>query len=105
MLQRFVIGGEFDVSYGISGNRYQISGGKRNPGGTQERSGTQEHGQEWLCHREELGGTQERARHAMPLRETKCGSWVHQAGDHVVDGDYADGVIVVVEDGEHAKIV
>jgi hypothetical protein len=33
------------------------------------------------------------------------GSCVHQAGDYVVYGDYADGPEVVVEDGEHAEVV
>jgi hypothetical protein len=37
--------------------------------------------------------------------KSKVGSCVHQAGDYVVDSDYADGTVVVVEDSEHAEIV
>jgi hypothetical protein len=35
-------------------------------------------------------------------KERSC---IHQAGDDVVDGDDPDGVIMFVEDGEHAEII
>jgi len=38
-------------------------------------------------------------------RRRKEGSCVHQAGDYVVHGNGADGVVGFVEDGEHAEIV
>src|SRR6516165_4146865 len=34
-----------------------------------------------------------------------AGSCIHQAGDDVVDGNGADGTVVVTENGEHAQIV